>query len=117
MVELLSSPRNSINNMVGLVFLLQRRSYDRMYLKIECIGISGNIVAVLVVNSGLTVLGSHRLPGIYVHGLSQARILDGLPFLSPGDLPDSGIKSESPVLAGGFFTALLFSTFIIFSKV
>ena len=28
----------------------------------------------------------------------------GLPFPSPGDLPDSGIKPGSPVLAGGFLT-------------
>ena len=31
----------------------------------------------------------------------------GLPFPSPGDLPDTGIKSKSPesaALAGGFFT-------------
>ena len=28
----------------------------------------------------------------------------GLPFPSPGDLPDPGIKSESPALARGFFT-------------
>ena len=31
----------------------------------------------------------------------------GLPFTSPGDLPDPGIKPESltsPALAGGFFT-------------
>ena len=31
----------------------------------------------------------------------------GLPFPTPGDLPDSGIKPESPeslVLASGFFT-------------
>ena len=27
-----------------------------------------------------------------------------LPFPSSGDLPDPGIKAESPVLAGGFFT-------------
>ena len=27
-----------------------------------------------------------------------------LPFPSPGDLPDPGIKSMSPALAGGFFT-------------
>ena len=26
-----------------------------------------------------------------------------LPFSSPGDLPDPGIKPASPVLAGGFF--------------
>ena len=28
----------------------------------------------------------------------------GLPFLSPGDLPNPGIKPMSPALAGGFFT-------------
>ena len=28
----------------------------------------------------------------------------GLPFPSPGDLPNPGIKPASPVLAGGFFT-------------
>ena len=28
----------------------------------------------------------------------------GLPFPSPGDLPDPGIEPTSPALAGGFFT-------------
>ena len=36
-------------------------------------------------------------PGSSVHGISQARILDGLPFPSPGDLPNPGIESMSPV--------------------
>ena len=46
------------------------------------------------------------LPGSSVHGMSQARILawSGLPFLSPGNLPDPGIEPVSPALAGGFFT-------------
>ena len=30
----------------------------------------------------------------------------GLPFPSPGDLPDSWIKPTSPALAGVFFTTL-----------
>ena len=30
---------------------------------------------------------------------------NGLPFPTLGDLPDPGIKSTSPALAGGFFTA------------
>ena len=29
-----------------------------------------------------------------------------LPFLTPGDLPNSGIEPMSPALAGGFFTTL-----------
>ena len=40
---------------------LQKSSYDRMYPETECIGILGNVVAVLVVNSCLTLLGPHRL--------------------------------------------------------
>ena len=30
---------------------------------------------------------------------------NGLPFPSPGDLPDPGIEPVSPALAGGFFIA------------
>ena len=36
------------------------------------------------------------LLGSSVHGILQARILDWLPFSSPRDLPDPGIKSRSP---------------------
>ena len=46
----------------------------------------------------------YSLPGFSVHGILQARILSGLPFPSPGDLPDPGIKPTSPLLADGFFT-------------
>ena len=38
------------------------------------------------------------LSGSSVHGILQARILEGLPFPSPGDLPDPGIKPRSPTL-------------------
>ena len=46
-------------------------------------------------------------PGSSVHGISQARIQNGLPFPSPGVLLDPGVKPESPAfpaLADGFFT-------------
>ena len=33
-----------------------------------------------------------------LHGILQARILEGLPFSSPGDHSDSGIKPTSPAL-------------------
>ena len=39
------------------------------------------------------------LSGSSVHGISQARILDGLPFPSPGDLPNPGIEPSAPELA------------------
>ena len=49
------------------------------------------------------------LPGSSIHGIFQARVLEwvaisfsrgwrGLPFPSPGDLPNSGIEPRSPAL-------------------
>ena len=38
------------------------------------------------------------LSGSSVHGIFQARILTGLPFPSPRDLPDPGIEPRSPAL-------------------
>ena len=38
-------------------------------------------------------------------GFSREEYWSGLPFPSPEDLPDPGIKPQSPALAGGFFTA------------
>ena len=46
--------------------------------------------------------------GSSVHGIFQARNWSGLPFSTPGYLPDSGIQTmslASPGLAGGFSTA------------
>ena len=37
-------------------------------------------------------------------GFSRQEHWSGLPFSTPGDLPDLGIKPVSPALAGGFFT-------------
>ena len=37
-------------------------------------------------------------PGSSVHEIFQARVLSGLPFPSPGDLPDPGIEPRSPTL-------------------
>ena len=45
------------------------------------------------------------LPGLSLHGISQARILEWVAIFSSRDLPDPGIKPVSPALAGRFFTA------------
>ena len=37
-------------------------------------------------------------------GFPRQEYWSGLPFASPGDLPDPGIKPTFPVLAGEFFT-------------
>ena len=45
---------------------------------------------------------AHRAP--LSMGFSRQEYWLGLPFPSPGDLPDPGIEPTSPTLAGGFFT-------------
>ena len=42
--------------------------------------------------------------GSSVHGILQAKILEWVAIPSPRDLPDPGIKTKSPALAGTFFT-------------
>ena len=39
-------------------------------------------------------------------GFSRQDYWSGLPFPSPGDLPDPGIEPTSPALAGGFLTTV-----------
>ena len=39
-------------------------------------------------------------------GFSRQEYWRGLPFSTPGDLPDPGIKFGSPALAGGFLTTV-----------
>ena len=41
------------------------------------------------------------------HGIFQVRILELVPFPSPGDLPNPGIESRSPTLQADFFPAEL----------
>ena len=43
------------------------------------------------------------LPALLSVGFPRQEYWSGLPFPSPGDLPDPGIKPVSPALAGGFF--------------
>ena len=68
-----------------------------------------HILVCSVTQSCLT-LCSHvdcSLAGPSVHGISQARIMEWLPFPAPGDLPDPGIKPRSlmsPALASRLFT-------------
>ena len=46
-------------------------------------------------------------PGSSVHGILQARVLGGLPFPSPGDLPNPGIEPRSPTLQADALTSEL----------
>ena len=44
------------------------------------------------------------LPGTSIHRFPKQEYWNGLPFPSPGDLPDPGIKPMSPALVGKFST-------------
>ena len=50
-------------------------------------------------------------------GFSRQEYWSGLPFPSPGDLPDPGIKPVSAALVGGFFTTAPIHSTMIFSSV
>ena len=51
-----------------------------------------------------SVISDCSPPGSFVHGILQGGILNGLPFPSPGDLPDPGIELTTLVLQSRFFT-------------
>ena len=70
-------------------------------------------VTVLVAQSCLTVCDSmdYGLPDSFVHGdsplsmgFSRQEDCSGLPFPSPGDLPDAGIEPRSPALQADSLT-------------
>ena len=46
---------------------------------------------------------AHQVP--LSMGFPRQEYWSGLPFSSPGDLPNPGVEPESHALAGGFFTA------------
>ena len=52
---------------------------------------------------------AHQAP--LTMGFPRQEYQCGLPFLSAGDLPDTGIEPGSPALVGGFFTTELLKFF------
>ena len=65
------------------------------------------VVCCLIAGPYLTLLRPH---GLYVArqaplstGFPRQESWSGLPFSSPGDLPNTGIEPTSPALVGGFF--------------
>ena len=61
-----------------------------------------SLVVVLVTKSCLTFSTPWTLSCLAP--LSRQEYWNGLLFPSPGDLPDPGVKTESPALTGGLFT-------------
>ena len=57
-----------------------------------------------------SVVSDSAIPRTVAHqaplsmGFSRQEYWSGLPFPSPGDLPDPGIEAGFPALTGGFFT-------------
>ena len=45
-----------------------------------------------------------RMPGSSVHGISQARLLEWVAMIPPGNLPNPGIEPMPCALTRGFFT-------------
>ena len=108
-----------LNNCISSLILLwhkvsQARHVERPYGEVLRKQLTGKINTELCLSA--CVLSRVRLcnatgcspPGSFVQGISQARILEWVPFPPPGDLPDPGIEPKSLVsraLAGWFFTS------------
>ena len=72
-----------------------------------CPAVKLNYIFVCSVVSALSNFMDRSLPGFSVVKFSRQEYWSGLPFPTPGDLPDPGIKHISPVspaFAGEFFT-------------
>ena len=81
----------------------------RMSIKYECIGMHAHIFPSCNINTALCICANHSVVSnsLRPHGLQPATLLmefsrqeywSGLPFPSPGDLPDPGIEPRSPAL-------------------
>ena len=57
------------------------------------------------------------LPGFSVHGISQERILEWVVISFSEDLPNSGIKPESPACKADYFTAEQHSSVQLLNRV
>ena len=55
-------------------------------------------------------------PDSYVHGILQQEYWSGLPFLSPGGLPVSGIKPKSPALQANSLPSELQESHVYFKR-
>ena len=58
----------------------------------------------LVMSDSFETPGTVARQALLSMGFPRQEEWSGLPFPSPGDPPDPGIKPMSPALAGGFFT-------------
>ena len=67
------------------------------------INVSIVVQSISLVQLFMTLSTVARQPPLSM-GFPRQEYWSGLPFPSPGDLPDSGIKPPSPALAGIFFT-------------
>ena len=93
--------QNVVDTHNEIFFSLKRKEiliHATTWLNLEVIMQSE--VKVLVTQSRLTLCNSmdSNPPGSFVHGISQARILEWIVIPSPGDLPNPGVKLKSPAL-------------------
>ena len=72
-----------------------------------CVCVCVHVVVAVQLPSCVSLFATPRtaaFQGPLSMGFSRQEYWSGLPFPSPGDLPDPGIVPMSPALAGGFFT-------------
>ena len=91
-----------------LRYITHKAGKDMLALKATEVGEDGGwwlvvVVKVKIAQSCLTLCDSIDYS---VYGILQARILEWVPFPSPGDLPNPGIKPRSPALQADSLPAI-----------
>ena len=85
-------------------------SYSLVLSLREILSAGASLIAPCLCVKSLSCVWLFEIPWTIVRqaplsmGFSRQEYWSGLPFSSPGNLRDPGIKPVSPVLAGGFFT-------------
>ena len=69
------------------------RSSLYVFIVCACVCVYLHMFSVTQLPMTLCDLMDYSPPGSYVHGIFQVRILEGLPLLSLGDLPNPGLKT------------------------
>ena len=89
-LELASNQDKDVIPMINLYTHTQTHTHIHIFIHICCC---------LVTKSCPTLRDpmDYSPSGSSVHGISQARMLGGLPFSFPGDLPNSEMEPASPV--------------------
>ena len=97
------SPLRSLGLWISVILVTQQYFKGQIHTKNKYLSLESESVSHSVVSNCLTPWTIAHQASLSIE-FSRQDYWSGLPFHSPGGLPDAGIKLRSLALAGGFFT-------------